>query len=229
MKQVIKKHPLAIRWLHWIHFPLLIIMTWSGLLIYWAYQPYRIGWGNMTIVKFFPKEFNQALNIPYRLAEGMSIHFTFMWLFAINGFLYLSFLLVSGQWKLLFPSKKTFGESIRFILNDLKIRKQPDDPAIKYNAAQRVIYSGVILMGAFMLLTGLAIYKPVQLNWLCALLGGYAAARLEHFIITILFCLFFLVHVIQVFRAGWNNFRSMLTGFEVNENNRESARNEDEA
>jgi thiosulfate reductase cytochrome b subunit len=66
-----------------------------------------------------------------------------------------------------------------------------------------------------MLLTGFAIYKPVQLNWLCAMLGGYEWARAEHFIITILFCLFFLVHIVQVILAGWNNFRGMITGFEV--------------
>ena len=66
-----------------------------------------------------------------------------------------------------------------------------------------------------MLLTGLAIYKPAQLNWLCNMLGGYEWARAEHFIITILFFLFFLVHVLQVLKAGWNNFRGMITGFEV--------------
>lgn len=66
-----------------------------------------------------------------------------------------------------------------------------------------------------MLLTGFAIYKPVQLYWLCALLGGYEWARAEHFIITILFFLFFLIHVLQVIIAGWNNFRSMITGFDV--------------
>jgi len=73
----------------------------------------------------------------------------------------------------------------------------------------------VIFMGFGMLLTGLAIYKPVQLYWLCAMLGGYEWARAEHFIITILFVLFFLVHLIQVILAGWNNFRGMVAGFEV--------------
>jgi thiosulfate reductase cytochrome b subunit len=70
-------------------------------------------------------------------------------------------------------------------------------------------------MGLLMLLTGLAIYKPAQLYWLCAMLGGYEWARAEHFIITILFVLFFAVHIIQVILAGWNNFRGMVTGFEV--------------
>jgi hypothetical protein len=70
-------------------------------------------------------------------------------------------------------------------------------------------------MGCGSLLTGLAIYKPVQFNFLCKLLGGYEWARAEHFILTILFTLFFVVHIVQVILAGWNNFRGMIAGFEI--------------
>jgi len=72
-------------------------------------------------------------------------------------------------------------------------------------------------MGLGSLLTGLAIYKPVQFGWLTRLLGGYEAARIEHFVLTIGYVLFFIVHVAQVVRAGWNNFRSMVAGFEIAE------------
>jgi thiosulfate reductase cytochrome b subunit len=65
------------------------------------------------------------------------------------------------------------------------------------------------------LITGLAIYKPVYFKWICTICGGYEAARIEHFILTIGFVLFFLVHIIQVLFAGWNNFRAMIAGFEV--------------
>ena len=67
-------------------------------------------------------------------------------------------------------------------------------------------------MGAGSLVTGLAIYKPTQLAWLTGLLGGYAWARAEHFALTIGYVLFFVVHIAQVIRAGWNNFRAMVTG-----------------
>ncbi len=214
MKRIVRKHPLAIRWFHWLNFPILAVMIWSGMLIYWANDVYRIGWGNKTILKFFPDSFNKALNIPFRLAEGMSLHFFFMWLFVINGLLYFLYLLFSKEWKLIFPGKKALKEAWQVILHDLHI-KRTLPPQKKYNAAQRIAYTAVILMGFLMLLTGLAIYKPAQLYWLCAILGGYEWARAEHFIITILFCLFFLVHVIQVMIAGWNNFRGMVTGFEV--------------
>ncbi|MGN6194529.1 MAG: cytochrome b/b6 domain-containing protein [Ginsengibacter sp.] len=211
MKRAIKKHPLAIRWFHWINFPVIAIMIWSGMLIYWANDVYRIGWGDKTILKFFPKSFYDALHIPFRLAEGMDLHFVFMWLFAINGFIYVLYLIFSGQWKYIFPDKRSLKESVIVVLYDLRITKKIPVQK-KYNAAQRIAYTVVIFMGLGSVLTGLSIYKPVQFGTLTSMLGGYELARIEHFTLTILFTLFFLVHIIQVVLAGWNNFQSMITG-----------------
>ncbi|HZE83586.1 MAG TPA: cytochrome b/b6 domain-containing protein, partial [Puia sp.] len=92
-------------------------------------------------------------------------------------------------------------------------------PRVKYNGAQKIAYSAIIVMGFGSVLTGLAIYKPVQLSWLCSLFGGYGSSRVIHFILTIGYCIFFLIHIVQVALAGWNNFRGMIAGFEVvNEN-----------
>lgn len=193
---------------------MLTLMIWSGLLIYWANDVYRLGWGDKTILKFFPQTFYDALKVPFRLADGMSLHFFFMWFFTINGIIYFLYLLFSKEWKLIVPDKHSWKEAWQVLLHDLHI-KRGLPPQKKYNAAQRIAYTGVIVMGFLMILTGLAIYKPVQLNWLCALLGGYEWARAEHFIITILFVLFFVIHLLQVIIAGWNIFRGMVTGFEV--------------
>ena len=214
LKKIKEKHSVAIRWLHWINFPMLTIMMWSGILIYWGNDVYRLGWGDKTLLKFFPDSFNSALNIPFRLAEGMSLHFFFMWFFALNGIVYFFYLIFSKEYKLIFPHKKALKEAWFVILHDLHIKKGLP-PQKKYNAAQRIAYTGVILLGFAIIATGLAIYKPVQLHWLCYLLGGYEWARIEHFTITMLFALFFVVHIIQVIVAGWNNFRSMVTGFEI--------------
>jgi thiosulfate reductase cytochrome b subunit len=73
----------------------------------------------------------------------------------------------------------------------------------------------VVLMGAGSVVTGLAIYKPAQLSGLTALLGGYEFARFLHFWLMIGYVLFFIIHIAQVIRAGWNNFRSMVSGYEV--------------
>jgi thiosulfate reductase cytochrome b subunit len=72
-------------------------------------------------------------------------------------------------------------------------------------------------MGFGSILTGWAIFRPIQLSWLTTILGGYEAARFEHFTLTIGFILFFILHILQVIKAGWKNFQSMITGFEVKE------------
>ena len=214
MKKIVKKHPLAIRWFHWINFPVLAIMIWSGLLIYWANDVYKVGFGDKTIIKFFPQNFYQALKIPFRLSEGMAYHFVFMWLFFLNGIAYVLYTAISGEWRLLLPNRHSFREAWQVLLHDLHIRKVKPIQG-KYNAAQRIAYSAIIVMGIGSILTGLAIYKPVQLGWLCTIFGGYKFARIIHFALTIGYVLFFLIHVIQVIIAGWNNFRAMITGFEV--------------
>jgi thiosulfate reductase cytochrome b subunit len=216
MKQLVEKHPLAIRWFHWVNFPVLALMIWSGLWIYWANDVYRIGWGKTTLFKFFPQSFYQAFHLDHKLAQGMSWHFLLMWAFFLNGLLYVLYTLFSGEWRYLLPNRDSFREAGQVILHDLGLRKTAS-PVRKYNGAQRIAYTAVILMGLGSLLTGLAIYKPVQFGWLTRLLGGYEAARIEHFVLTIGYVLFFVVHVAQVARAGWNNFRSMVAGFEVAE------------
>jgi thiosulfate reductase cytochrome b subunit len=215
MKKIVKKHPLAIRWFHWINFPLLAIMIWSGLLIYWANDVYKIGFGDKTLLKFFPDSFYKALHIPFRLAEGMAYHFFFMWFFFLNGIAYVLYTIFSGEWRYLLPQRRSWKEAWQVLLHDLHIRKTAPPIIGKYNAAQRIAYSAIIVMGIGSILTGLAIYKPIQLNWLCVIFGGYKSARVIHFVLTIGYVLFFLVHVIQVIIAGWNNFRGMIAGFEV--------------
>ena len=214
MKKIVHKHPLAIRWFHWINFPVLGVMIWSGLLIYWANDVYAVKIGGQQLIKFFPDSWYKALHIPFRLAEGMAYHFVFMWLFFINGLLYVAYTAASGEWRYLLPDRRSWREAWLVVLHDLRIRKTAP-PQKKYNAAQRIAYSAIIFMGLGSLITGLSIYKPVQFKWLAWLCGGYEAARLEHFILTIGYCLFFVVHIVQVILAGWRNFQSMITGFEV--------------
>jgi thiosulfate reductase cytochrome b subunit len=198
---VVRKHPLSLRWNHWVNFPLMLIMIWSGLMIYWANDAYFIR-GNWL----------RALGLGSRLATGLSWHLTLAYIFTLNGAAYLFFLLLSGHWRYLTPA--SLGESFQVVLHDLKIRKKPLPPRAKYNAAQSSAYFAVVLMGIGVVVTGFSIYKPIQLNWLLALCGGYEAARLEHFILMLLFVGFFFVHIGQVIRAGWPNFLSMITGVE---------------
>jgi thiosulfate reductase cytochrome b subunit len=217
------KHPLAIRWMHWINFPVLATMIWSGLLIYWAdsdhayrfsHRVYRVGLGHWTLFRFFPPWFYARLHLTFQLANGMGYHFFFMWLFGINGILYVLYTVVSGEWRYLLPNKRSFREAWQVLLHDLHWSKTAP-PQRKFNGAQQIAYTAVIFMGLGSLITGLAIYKPTQLGWITALLGGYEMARWLHFLLTLGYVVFFLVHVAQVVRAGWNNFRAMVTGYEL--------------
>lgn len=218
-----RKHPLAIRWMHWVNFPVLFTMIWSGLLIYWndsdnayhhPHRVYRVGIGHFTLFRFFPDWFYKWLRVPYHVTQGLGYHFFFMWIFALNGLAWVLYTAISGEWRFLLPQKQSLREAIQVTLVDLHLRKGLPEQT-KYNAAQRIAYTSCIVMGAGMLLTGFAIYKPTQAHWLTSLLGGYEMARWLHFWITMMFLGFFFVHVAQVVLAGWNNFRAMVSGLEI--------------
>jgi len=218
-----RKHPLAIRWMHWINFPVLFIMILSGIRLYWnttdnahlhPHAVYRIGFGSHTLLQIFPEPVWQWLNIPWHVTQGLGDHFFFMWIFTANGIAYVLYTAISGEWRFIVPRRQSLKDAVLVILATLHVRKGL--PAQnKYNGAQRIAYTTVTAMGAGSVFSGLAIMKPTQLHYLTTILGGYEWARWEHFWLTMSFCLFFLVHVLQVAFAGWNNFRSMVSGREI--------------
>jgi thiosulfate reductase cytochrome b subunit len=209
------KHLAAVRWFHWINFPLLFLMIWSGLLIYWANDVYQVPFTGAAAFHFFPESVYKALNMGHRLADGMALHFVTMWLFTINGVLYVGYTVLSGEWRYLVPTRlSAFRDALAVVLYDLHIRKELPAQE-KYNAAQQITYTAIVLMGVGSVLTGLAIYKPIQVSWLTALFGTYEFARILHFALTMGYLGFFIIHIAQVARAGWNNFRSMVMGYEL--------------
>jgi thiosulfate reductase cytochrome b subunit len=217
------KHSLATRWMHWINFPLLFVMIYSGILIYWAdsqheglnaHHIYRVGIGHWTLFRFFPRWFYNDFHLKYQLAQGLAYHFFFMWFFALNGIVYVFYTLLSGEWRNLIPTRHSLVGALHIVTHDLGLSTRPLQQQ-KFNDAQRVAYTGVVLMGIGSLLTGLAIYKPTELHIITTLLGGYEVARWFHFWLTLFYVVFFLVHFAQVIRAGWNSFRAMLIGYQV--------------
>ena len=208
------RHPRAIRWTHWINFPLLIVMVWSGLRIYWAEDVYAFGFGSWQWFAFFPESVYETLGLERRLARGMAFHFAFGWLFVINGLVYAVYLAVTREWRHIIPDRRAWREAGQVVLRDLRLRRTAPPQGL-YNAAQRIAYTTALLMAAIVVVSGFAIYKPTQLHPLPLLFGGYQGARLVHFWMTIGLVLFFLVHSLQVLRAGWKNFRAMVTGYEV--------------
>ncbi len=186
-------------------------MIWSGILIYWANDIYP---------GFFPQWFYDAFKIPYRLAEGMALHYLVGWGFVINGLIYLVWFFCSGHWREVLPTPVDLKYALPTVLHDLGLRKKAP-PQARFNAVQKLAYTGAIAMGVLVTLSGFAIYKPVQLAWLTSVFGGYEGARFIHFLMTVLLSAFIIVHIVQVVRAGWNNFRAMVAGFEIDEAGRD--------
>lgn len=211
------KHRRFTRWMHWVNFPILTIMIWSGLRIYWAdvRDPFGVGIGGWHWFDLFPDSVNETLGLNRKLARGLAFHLTFGWIFALNGIGYALLCFFTGQWRDIAPNKSSFGDSLKVALHDLKLRKTAPPQIGKYNAAQRLSYSLIIFLGLVMLLTGFAIYKPTQLSLLTNMFGGYENARTIHFFTTMTFLIFFAVHMLQVARAGFSNFWAMVTGYEL--------------
>ncbi len=202
---IVKKHALWIRWAHWINFPILTLMIFSGIQIYWA---------NDIYTPFISRKIYPLLGLSHKLSDGMFLHFALAWIFVVNGILYTCYLLFSGEWRELVPKIASFKEAFLVMLHDLGLRKEAPVQG-KFNAAQRIAYTSIILVGMIATASGFAVYKPVQLHWLTSLFLGYEGARLVHFLAMIAFIGFFGIHIAQVIRSGWNNFQSMITGYEV--------------
>jgi len=216
-KNIVVQHNKAVRWMHWINFPLIAIMIWSGFRIYWADRQGQFNPGIQDYdFQLFPAWFNESLNLESKLARGMAYHFTFGWLFIINGLLFTSYTAKSGHWKEIIPSRTALKDAFQVLLHDLKLSKKPLPEQGKYNAAQQIAYTSVLIMAFIAVLTGFAIYKPTQLGTLTAMFGGYESAKLIHFTVTVMLVLFFFTHILQVARAGWTNFIGMVTGYNKN-------------
>jgi thiosulfate reductase cytochrome b subunit len=199
-----QRHSLALRVCHWINVPVILLLIWSGVLIYWAYPAYGA----------IPQWASQNFNLHHRLAEGMGWHFSLMWIFILNGLVYLLHTLGSGHWRELLPGKSDFKNLAPFVLSDLHITRKKFPKTEGYNPAQKFAYSGVIFLALGTILTGFAILKPVQLSWLVNIFGGYQTARFLHFLTMLGLVFFILVHLMQVIRGGWNAFQAMISGYQ---------------
>jgi thiosulfate reductase cytochrome b subunit len=189
-------HPLLVRITHWVNVFAMLIMISSGWRIYNA-SP------------LFAFKFPRDLTLGGWLAGALQWHFAAMWLLALNGLVYLLYGILSRHFKSSFlpltPQSvwHEFRNALRGrIAHELGV----------YNAAQRAAYVGVICVVIALVLSGLAIWKPVQFQELAALMGGYDGARIVHFVAMTLVVLFILVHVAMVALVP-RTFLPMLTGY----------------
>ena len=194
--QTLEIHPLVVRLSHWINALAMILMLASGWRIYNA-SP------------LFPFNFPSAITIGGWLAGALQWHFAAMWLLAANGLVYLAYGILSGHFRRkLLPI--TPSALIADLLAAARGRLAHDDLAT-YNAAQRAAYAALILTAIVQVLSGLAIWKPVQLQGLAALMGGYEGARLLHFLAMALCVSLVAVHIVMVILVP-ETFLTMITG-----------------
>ncbi|HEY6099554.1 MAG TPA: cytochrome b/b6 domain-containing protein [Anaeromyxobacter sp.] len=191
--------PWPVRATHWANLVLLTVMAGSGLRILVAHPflgPRGAEYGWYPLQGASPPG---ALTIGGWLAGARHWHFAFAWLFVANAFVYAVYLFASGEWRrrLFFP-RRDARNAWATVLHDLRLRKEAPASVGLYNGMQRLSYTGVLLLAPLLVLSGLAMYKPVQLPRLTALLGGYDAARAVHLLVLAALALFTAVHVVQV-------------------------------
>ncbi|MEO7477649.1 MAG: cytochrome b/b6 domain-containing protein [Lysobacteraceae bacterium] len=152
------------------------------------------------------------------LAMGRQWHFTFAWIFAINGTLYLLWTFLSRHFSRdLAPTGKDWRGIGRSIIEHMKFKHPRGEEATRYNILQKLAYLVVILLlGPGIVLMGLAMSPNLDptLGWLVDLVGGRQSARTIHFILAFGLIAFVLVHVFELLVSGvWNQLRSMITGY----------------
>jgi thiosulfate reductase cytochrome b subunit len=175
-------HPLIVRVTHWINALAVLIMVTSGWRIYNA-SP------------LFGFRFPDGITLGGWLAGALQWHFAAMWLFAVNLCVYLGYGVLSGRFRLrLWPitPRQVWSDASDF----LRGRLSHDDLAV-CNAVQKIAYLGALAAMIVLILSGLAIWKPIQFGTLAALMGGYEGGRLVHFFAMSAVVLFVVVHVVM--------------------------------
>jgi len=189
-------HPPWVRLTHWVNAVAMVVMIGSGWEIYNA-SP------------LFPFVFPRGITLGGWLAGALLWHFAAMWLLAVNGLIYLALGIATGRFRRkLVPIRA--GEVLADAKAALTGRLAHDDLSV-YNAVQKLAYLGVILAGIVIVLSGLAIWKPVQMQELTAVFGGYNAARYVHFFAMAAIVGFLVVHVVMALLVP-KSLRAMITG-----------------
>jgi thiosulfate reductase cytochrome b subunit len=174
-------HPLPIRIMHWTNVVAMFIMITSGWKIY--NDDVLLGW----------LHFPDAITPGPWAQHGLQWHFFGMWILALNGIAYVTYGLVTGRFRrMLFPIR--WRDLLKDMYDAVHFRLAHDDPT-HYNAVQRLLYVGILLVGVLIVITGLVLWKPIQFSELTALLGGFQTVRIIHFLCMSAIVLFLIVHV----------------------------------
>jgi len=201
------EHPLAIRITHWVNAISLFVMVTSGLRIFRAFPSF-----GPKIPEKVLLEIPKSLTLGGWLGGALQWHFTFMWIFAGSGVVYVVYQMVSGHYRTMLFMPRDIPNVWPMVRHYFFFGPKPAATG-QYNALQKQAYTSTIGLGLLSLLTGIVLYKPTQFSWLAFLFGGYHLTRIWHFAAMCGFLAFIPGHLIMVALHGWANFYSMLSGW----------------
>ncbi|MFN8572230.1 MAG: cytochrome b/b6 domain-containing protein [Gemmatimonadaceae bacterium] len=205
------RHHWVVRVTHWINVVAIAGMIGSGLRIFNAYPGFSPRGEAFCCYPFEGTPIPDWLTFGGWLGGARHWHFAMMWLLLVNGLVYLAFVYLHGEWRDLVPRRGDLRDAWQMVRFYLTIRR--DHPRQgKHNALQKGTYFVLPYLGAAAILTGVAIWKPVQLSWLTALFGGYVWARYWHFLVMLSLVALSVVHVFMVFAVDPFALRGMITG-----------------
>jgi thiosulfate reductase cytochrome b subunit len=211
MGQTVRRHHLIVRVTHWVNALALAIMIGSGLRIFNAYPAFARKGESFCCYPFEGTRIPAWLTFGGWLAGARHWHFAAMWLLVANGLVYLGFIYLHGEWRDLVPRRGVGRDGWQMLKFYLAARN--DHPRQgKHNALQRMVYFVLPFVGAAAVVTGVAIWKPVQLAPLTALLGGYVWARYWHFLAMLALVALTAGHVFMVFAVDPYSLRAIVTG-----------------
>ena len=206
-----KRHHAVVRITHWINVIALTIMIGSGLRIFNAYPAFARKGESFCCYPFEHEPIPEKLTFGGWLAGARNWHFAMMWLLVVNGLAYIGFIYLHGEWRDLVPRRGIARDAWEMVKFYVAVRK--DHPRQgKHNALQRLAYFGMPVVGIMAVVTGLAIWKPVQLAWLTNLMGGYVWARYWHFWAMLLLVALTIGHIFMVFTVDPYSIPAMITG-----------------
>lgn len=206
-----KRHHWIVRLTHWVNVVAVAVMVGSGLRIFNAYPAFARRGETFCCYPFAGHPIPAWLTFGGWLGGARHWHFAMMWILALNGLLYVGFIYLHGEWRDLVPRRGDLRDAIEMIKFYLFVRRR-HPPQGKHNALQKTTYFAFPLLAALLILSGLAIWKPVQLAPLTTLLGGYVWARYWHFLAMTLLVALSLIHVFMVLTVDPYSLVSMVTG-----------------
>jgi thiosulfate reductase cytochrome b subunit len=157
---------------------------------------------------FEPPEF---IRLGGWLGGALQWHLPFAWLFLGTGAAYLLYELATGNYRQVLVSRSDWRGIWPMVCHYFFFGPKPAQRQI-YNPLQKLAYTIAIAFGAVLAVTGLGLYKPVQLSWLVSASGGLRMLRFWHFAAMTALLAFFPGHLVMVAVHGWRNCASMWTG-----------------